>query len=154
MAYNNNIYGNAAFAGFFAGMLEGRSFRSATQAHYVPLRTTALAMAVAVDALIAFDALVTTAAAITMLNPANVIQAAIAGTVIVPGDGGAAIKAAVVAATTGNVIPANEMFRTLILYNLCRGSVTGRYDVTITPTVQAAAIVAAWTVAVAGFVIP
>ncbi len=158
MAYRNNIYGNAAYSGFFSGMLQGRSIASSVQADYTAFRTAALAMAVNVDALIAFDALVTTAAAITQLSTSNALQAAIAGTTAVPGDGGQAIIDAVTALTTGNVIPANEQWRGMLLFSICQSVAAGRStkssSIAAGQTVQAAAIVAAWNVAIAGLVIP
>ena len=155
MAYNNNIYGNTAFAAFFSGMLAGRAIRSANAPDYVALRTAALAQAVAVDALIAFDALVTTEASNTLLDPSKAMTAAIAATVIVPGDGGQALKTAIGLVTTGNVIDSNQTFRIQLLYGICYAAAAGRATQSVVAqSVQAAAIVAAWTTAIAGLVSP
>lgn len=66
MAVNNNIYLNAAYAGFIRGALDGRG-TGLTAANLTALKTAAQAFAAQVDAGIAFDALVTTGASNTQL---------------------------------------------------------------------------------------
>ena len=125
MAYQNNIYGNAAFVGFYAGFLAGRPLTDPVAADYNSITAAALAQAVAVDALIAFDALVTTAAAITQL------------------------------AITTNVIAANEQWRGNLLKQLCYGAAFGRATQSVaSAAVQANAIFAAWTSGIAALVTP
>lgn len=129
MAYLNNIYGNAAFVGFYTGMLAGQAGQgSATATDYLRLKNAALAMAADVDALITFDALVSTGAGITQL------------------------------AITTNTIAANEQFRAGMLQELCRSAAQGRpnFDATSAgqQTAQAAAIFAAWTEGLLGLTTP
>ena len=128
MAYLNNIYGNAAFVGCFAAMLHGRSPISAVSGDYAALTAAAVAQAIDVDALIAFDALVTTGAGITQL------------------------------AITTNTIAANEQFRAGLLQAICYATHAGKMITNATTaggqTTLAAAIFAAWTNAVAALVTP
>lgn len=130
MAYRNNIYGNAAFVGFLTGMIASRAIVvSDTATDYAALKNAAIAMAIDVDALIPFDALVTTGSAITQL------------------------------ASTTNVIQANEQFRAGLLQEICAGAVVqGGFteDATVAgeQTERAAAIVALWTEAIAALVTP
>lgn len=129
MAYLNNIYGNAAYVGFFTGMCKARSIlKSQTATDYLALKASAVAMAIDVDALIAFDALVTTGSAITQL------------------------------AITTNTIAANEQWRASLLQNLCEAEAYAQYtlDATVAGnfTANAAAVFAAWTEALLGLVIP
>lgn len=130
MAYLNNIYGNAAFNGFYAGMLAGRTYKSgAVAADFTALKTAALAMAADVDALIAESALVSTG-------------------------GGDPTQLAI----TTNTIAANEQHRAELLSRLCYGAAQGRYTENATvaggQTAQAASIVAAWTEGVTGLTTP
>lgn len=128
MAYLNNIYGNAAFVGCLAGMLSGKEIRSSTAADYNAICAAAIAMAIDVDALIAFDALVTTGAAITQL------------------------------AITTNVIAADEQWRAGLLQAIAQAVTHSRYTLSASvagaQTVSAAAIHACWTTAVALLVTP
>ena len=127
MAYHNNIYGNAAYVGSLGGMLSGRVISSSVAADYNSLRSAALAAAVAVDALIAFDALVTTAMAITQLDP------------------------------TTNTIAANEQWRAGLLQEICRSVWSGRYPSAAEATAAtslATAIFTLWTAALADLATP
>ncbi len=127
MAYLNNIYGNAAYTGFIAGSQAGRQAISAVAADYLALKTAAQQFAIEVDALIVFDALVTTGAGITQL------------------------------AITTNTIAANEQWRAGLLHDLCAAYTSGNYDPTKLAAgyaVAAAAIFAQWTELVAGLVTP
>ncbi len=130
MAYLNNIYGNAAFTGFFGGMLASRrTLKSQTAADYNTLRAAALAMAVDVDALIPFDAEVSTGAGITQL------------------------------AITTNTIASDEQWKAGCLHDICfAAGAEGLYTVDAAiagaQTATAAAIVAAWNSAIAGLVTP
>jgi len=128
MAYLNNIYGNAAYVGCFAAMLHARSPISAVSGDYTAIKTAALAQAVDIDALIAFDALVTTGAGITQL------------------------------AITTNTIAADEQWRAGALQALCYATHAGKLttDATVAggQTVLAAAIFAAWTSLISGLVTP
>jgi hypothetical protein len=128
MPYLNNIYGNAAFVGCFSGMLHGKSIKSATSADYSAARAAAAAMAVDIDALIAFDALVTTGASITQLDP------------------------------TTNTIAANEQWRAGLLQQICYAVHAGKYTESAAvaggQTALAAAIFAAWTQALTSLVTP
>ena len=118
MAYLNNIYGNACYTGFLAGMLAGRNITNATAASYLGICTAAKALAVDVDALIAFDALVTTGAGITQL------------------------------AITTNTIAADEQWRAGMLHDICMATSWGQFQddaaVAGAQTTRAAAIHAAW----------
>lgn len=126
MAYNNNIYGNAAYVGFFTGAFVGRSPTSAVAANYANQKTAALALAVGVDALIAFDALVSTGAGITQL------------------------------AITTNTIAANEQFRAGILQAICYAVSSGRAPAATlaAQSVVSNAIFAIWTQGITGLVTP
>lgn len=126
MAYLNNIYGNAAFVGTFAGYHAGRSATSATAANYANQVTAALKVAVAVDALIVFDALVSTGAGITQL------------------------------AITTNTIAANEQWRAGLLQALAFAFAEGRSPLAAASasSTVAAAIFAAWTQGIASLVTP
>lgn len=127
MAYNNNIYGNAAFTGALAGLLSGRGGGSSTAADYAKVCNAAAAIASEVDSLIPFDALVTTGAAITQL------------------------------AITTNTIAANEQWRAGLLQQLAKSQLEGRYseDSTAADYAQVAAqIVAAWTQGLTKLVTP
>lgn len=128
MAYLNNIYGNAAFVGFYAGMLDGRGKGPIVAASYATLVAAAIQMAIDVDALIVFDALVTTAAGITQL------------------------------AITTNIIAANEQWRGNMLMQLCYASAVGRMTLNATEagnqTGNASSIFAAWTQGIASLVTP
>ncbi len=130
MAYLNNIYGNAAYTGFYCGQAAaaGSGIHDTTAADYLILKTTSLTLAVAVDALITFDALVTTGSAITQL------------------------------AITTNTIAANEQWRAGLLHSLCFGAVQGRVftaaGATAGATALAAGIFAAWTEGLVGLVVP
>lgn len=126
MAYLNNIYGNAAFVGFYAGFFSGRSPTSATATDYLPQKTAALTLSVAVDALIAFDALVTTGSNITQL------------------------------AITTNTIAANEQFRAGLLQQLCFAATEGRApSSTLAASSKLAnAVFAAWTEGLLGLTTP
>ncbi len=127
MAYLNNIYGNAAYTGFCKGALEGRKPISAVALDYAALKAAALAFAAEVDALITFDALVSTGAGITQL------------------------------AITTNTIAANEQWRAGLLHDLCAANVGGSFPTSATATDYAqiaAAIFAQWTELVAGLVTP
>jgi len=126
MAYLNNIYGNAAFVGAYSAMFDGRSPLSATATDYLPQKTAALAIAVAVDALILFDALVSTGAGITQL------------------------------AITTNTIAANEQFRAGLLQSITYAVFSGRSPASTlaASAVTAAAIFAIWTEGLLGLVTP
>ncbi len=129
MPYINNIYGNAAFVGCFAGMLHGKGIQNDDSDSYDALRVAAVAMAVDIDALIPYDGLVTTAApSITQL------------------------------AVTTNTIAANEQWRAGLLEKICYAVHAGRYTENATvagrQTGLAAAIFAAWTEALTGLVTP
>jgi hypothetical protein len=128
MAYLNNIYGNAAMVGFYAGMLAGQTGGSAVATDYLRLKNAAVAMAIDVDALIVFDALVSTAMGITQL------------------------------AITTNTIAANEQFRAGLLQALCYSQGFQRPDFDATGAglqlTQANAIFAAWTEGLLGLVVP
>lgn len=128
MAYLNNIYGNAAFVGCFAGMLHGKNIKLATSASYDLASAAAIQQAIDVDALIVFDALVSTGAGITQL------------------------------AITTNTIAANEQWRAGLLQALCYATHAGKYTENATvaggQTVLAAAIFAAWTSGIARLVTP
>lgn len=115
--YLNNIYGNAAFCGAYEALISGRRNTSATQSVYTPIADAAAAIASAVDALIPFDALVTTGAAITQL------------------------------AITTNTIAANEQHRAGLLQAIVRAQFTGRSATSATAStyaVDAAAIKEIW----------
>jgi hypothetical protein len=128
--YLNNIYGNAAFTGFYAGMLAQRNITNATST--APVYATPLAaaqiLAAAVDATITFDALVTTNMAITQL------------------------------AITTNTIAANEQWRAGLLHSLCFAAVFGSTwssaSATAAGAALALAIKAAWTEGLTGLVVP
>lgn len=123
MAYNNNIYGNAAFCGFIEGALAGRANQVATAG----LLAAATQFAIEVDALIVFDATVTTGSAITQL------------------------------AITTNTIAANEQWKAGLLQALCAAEMNGRYSESADTTLYntaAADIFAAWTTLKAGLVTP
>jgi hypothetical protein len=126
MAYLNNIYGNAAYVGFYSGMQAGRTKGSATATDYLSMKTFALAVAVAVDALIVFDALVSTGAGITQL------------------------------AITTNTIAANEQFRAGLLQAICYAAAEGRQGLQApgSQSALAAYIFAAWTEGLLGLVTP
>jgi hypothetical protein len=128
MAYLNNIYGNAAFVGCLAGMLHGKSISSTTAADYDTLKVAALAQAVDVDALIAFDAEVSTGADITQL------------------------------AITTNTIASDEQFKAGLLQAICYATHAEKFTKSASvgggQTALAAAIFAAWTSAKAGLVTP
>lgn len=127
MAYLNNIYGNAAFVGTLGGLMSGRAITSATAADYAVPRAAAAAFAVAVDALIAFDALVTTGAGITQL------------------------------AITTNTIAADEQWRAGLLQEICRACWTGRFATAAeaaAATTMATAVFTLWTAALANLVTP
>lgn len=132
MAYLNNIYGNAAFVGFYSGMFFQQGIKSdvagGVNANYAPQLAAAVAMAVDVDALITFDALVTTGSNITQL------------------------------AITTNTIAANEQFRGGLLQALCFAVTAGQVqlDATIAAsrTARANAIHAAWAEGITGLVTP
>ncbi len=126
MSYQNNIYGNAVYVGSYAASLAGRSFKSATATDYLGQKTAALAIAVAVDALIAFDALVTTGSAITQL------------------------------AITTNTIAANEQWRAGLLQAIAYAASDGRAPSSgqAASSVTANAIFAAWTEGLLGLVTP
>lgn len=130
MAFLNNIYANAAFNGFYAGMLAGRTYKSgAVLGDFASLKTAALAMAADVDALIAESALVSTGGG----DPSQL-------------------------AITTNTIAANEQHRAQLLHDLCFGAAMGRYTENATvaggQTVQAAGIVAAWNQGITGLTTP
>jgi len=160
MAYLNNIYGNAAYCGFVTGMLQGRRITSTTAGDYTTLRAAALAMAVDVDALIVFDALVSATAAITQLGGASLMASTIAAVVPGAGDDGLAIITAVAALTPAQLgtVDANTQWRAQILHDICfavaAGAITTDATVAGAQTTQAAAIFAAWTTMVAGLVTP
>lgn len=127
MAYLNNIYGNAAYAGFIRGAIDGRGTRGMSSANLTALKAAALAFAAQVDAGIPFDALVTTGASITQL------------------------------AITTNTIAANEQWRAGLLEDLCYGEISERFSfdsVQANWADEATSIVAAWTALVAGLVTP
>lgn len=128
MPYNNNIYGNAAFVGAFAGMQHGRAIISAVSADYDDLRQKAVAIAEDIDALIAFDAEVTTAADITQL------------------------------AITDNIIASDEQWKAGLLQALTYAYFAGRIPPTVAAagamSVAAAAIHASWVEALTGLVTP
>ncbi len=129
MAYLNNIYGNAAFTGFYAGMCEARSIiKSSTATDYEALCDAAEAMAIDVDALIVFDALVSTGAGITQL------------------------------AITTNTIAADEQWRAGLLHDLCAAQARYQYTestaVAGAMTANAAAIHAAWVQGLTHLVTP
>lgn len=126
MAYLNNIYGNAAYCGFIKGNLTGRKSTSSVATDYLALKTAALAFAVAVDALIVFDALVSTGAGITQL------------------------------AITTNTIAANEQWRAGLLKDICAAQMSGSYTQGIgaSYTADAAAIFAIWTEMILGLTTP
>jgi hypothetical protein len=127
MANNNNIYYNEAYRAFIKGALAGRKFTSAVQASYLKVTQSAQAFAQAVDALIPFDALVTTGAAITQL------------------------------AITTNTIAANEQHRAGLLGDICFSQISGSYseDATVGDWgTAAAACVAAWNEALLLLVVP
>ncbi len=126
MAYLNNIYGNAAYVGCLEGMLNGRQNNSASTS-YTLLKAAALQFAAEVDALITFDALVSTGSGITQL------------------------------AITTNTIAANEQWRAGLLQALCAAEMSSRYSESADTSIYnsaAAAIFAAWTALVAGLVTP
>lgn len=141
MAYLNNIYGNAAYTGFLAALLTDRGIAGLTTANLNTLKATALAYAVAIDAKIAFDASVTKTATITQLTPYNALLTAIAGTVIVPGDGGLAIQAAVALTVAPATIAATEQWKGHLLHDLCKNSLNGSFTTSV--TVQSGAAVSA-----------
>jgi len=127
MAYNNNIYGNAAYVGSLGGMLGGRLINSAVAASYAPLRAAAVAFASSVDALIAFDALVSTAASNTQL------------------------------AQTTNAISANEQWRAALLQGICNSVWSGRYPTAAEAaanSVLATAVYTLWNAALADLATP
>lgn len=127
MAIINNIYYNAAFTGALEGALTGRNFTSATAADYAAVVNAAEAFALAVDAGIAFDALVTTGASNTQL------------------------------AITTNTIAANEQWRAGLLQCVCRGLISGRRITDTTQASyndEAAAAKAAWTQGLTKLVTP
>lgn len=98
MALLNNCLFNAAYTGFIAGSLQGRSGQSATATSYLKLTQAAQAFATQVDSGILFDALITTNANNTQL------------------------------AITTNTIAANEMSRINLLKDICAALVQGRYS--------------------------
>lgn len=128
MAYLNNIYGNAAYTGFYTGQISGRSIHDTTAADYLIYKTTSLTLAIAVDALITFDALVTTGSNITQL------------------------------AITTNTIAANEQWRAGLLHSLCFATVQSSTFTAAGATAGAAAlaagIFAAWTEGLVGLTTP
>lgn len=129
MANNNNCLFNAAFIGFFQGAQAGSWITSAVALDYAALKNAAVAFATEVDALIAFDALITTA----NNNPAMLVD------------------------TASNTIQSNTKFRPDLLSGICRGAMMGRYTRDATAADYAgiaAAVVAAYTEALLGLVSP
>jgi len=129
MANLNDIYFNAAYTGSLGGMLSGRAVSSTTAGDYTAIRAAAVAAAQAVDALIAFDALVTTAMSFTQL------------------------------AITTNTIASNEQWRAGLLQQICRSVWTGRLPVSAAEATAASATLAPaiftlWTAALADLVTP
>lgn len=130
MAYLNNIYGNAAFVGALAGMMGNRGPAPGTPAaaDYAAVCNKAAALAVDVDALIVFDALVTTGAGITQL------------------------------AITTNTIAANEQWRAGLLQALTTSIMWGRVPSSVTAAglqaTIAAAIFQCWTQGLTKLVTP
>lgn len=126
MANLNNIYANAAYVGCFAGFFAGRSPSNAVATSYLDQKTAAGKIATAIDALIPFDALVTTGASNTQL------------------------------AQTTNTITANEQFRANLLQQLCFAAMEGRSPLAAqaASATLAAAIVAAWTEGLLGLTTP
>jgi len=127
MAYLNNVYGNAAYLGAVRAQIDGRKITSAVAVDYLNIKTQALLAATAIDALIAFDALVTTAAAITWLD----------GTTI--------------------TIQANHHYRQALLEAITYSCMSGRdwsHAVAGDYTAVAAAVFAAWTEMLLGLVTP
>lgn len=127
MAYNNNIYGNAAFTGALSGLLSGRGGGSSTATDYAKVCNAAAAVAAEIDSLIPYDALVSTGASNTQL------------------------------AQTTNTISANEQWRAGLLQSLTESQLSGRYteDSTSADYAQVAAqIVAAWTEGLTKLVTP
>ena len=127
MANLNNIYYNAAYCGFIQGALQGRNQTSSTATDYLNLTQAAQAFAQRVDSLIAFDALVTTAANITQLE------------------------------ITTNTIAANEQWRAGLLQSICAGQIAGRFPQSETSAdyaTLAAAAKACWTEALLLLVTP
>jgi hypothetical protein len=127
MAYNNNIYGNAAFCGALEGIMNGRTITSSTATDYATQCNAAAAFASELDSLIAFDALVSTGAGITQL------------------------------AITTNTIAANEQWRAGLLQALSRAYFADRNftDTTVADYATAAgAVKAVWTQGLTKLVTP
>ena len=107
--------------------MEGRSISSSVVADYNTPRAAAAAFASLVDALIVFDPLVTTGAAITQL------------------------------AVTTNTIAANEQFRSGLLQEICRSVWSGRSATAAeagAASALATAVFTLWTAALANLVTP
>jgi hypothetical protein len=117
---NNNIYGNAAFAGMLEGIVEGRAgtpTNPAAASVTAAMVTAARAFAVEFDSLVSNDAQVTTGAAVTQL------------------------------AITTNTIAANEQWKAGLLQSLCRAYWKDRFttDPTSADYANAAnSILASW----------
>lgn len=128
MAINNNCLYNAAIAGFMEAALAGRSLESGfgTAATYATLVATAAAFAAAVDALIPFDATITTGASNTIL------------------------------AITTNTIAGNEQAKINLMSRISCGVLWGRASGVATDytTGIAAQVVAAYTEALTVIVVP
>lgn len=123
----NNIYYNEAYRGFLRGAWFGRKYSSTVAASYNKAVLAAEAFAAAVDALIPFDALVTTGSAITQL------------------------------AITTNTIAANEQHRAGLLGDVAFSQISGSYTEDAVQTdfnAIAAVVVAMWTQGLTGLVVP
>lgn len=164
MPNNNNIYKNAAYAGFIQGMLAGRRIHGSDTTVYTEMKASALAMAQDVDALIPYDILVSTngvaeagphgpAQAATFRTLQSAINALAADATI--GDLQAAINGD---GTDVGLSPAAQQWRAGILHDLCSSAMQGAMQLNATRagalTSQAQAIVAAWGVLVTGLIVP
>ena len=130
MANNNNCYFNAAFTGFVAGALAGQAGGSVTATDYSTICDAAAALATEVDALIAHDALVSTA-----MSPTELVD------------------------TASNTIQANTKARPALLQALCFGAAFGHAARSATQATAAggplaAAIFASWTQGLTKLVTP
>lgn len=156
MAYRNNIYGNAAYSGFLCGMLQGRRIHGTDSAQFTLLKASALAMATDVDALIAYDALVSVSVGSTnnpQLSPYQELVDA-----IVAADDFAALQGTAPDIVGPGLVAANEQWRAGILHDLCEAAQAGAYQtnaaIAATRTEQANAIFTAWAILITGLTVP
>ena len=121
---NNQAIYNAAYDGFLAGALAGKVYTDEVAADYASLSVSAGAFATELDSVISTDANLSTGAAGTSVPP------------------------------TTNVLTSNQLAKTHLMFSLCFGYWSGRFNSDNVPsdyTNSALAIKAVYVEAVAGY---